>query len=49
MSSQLFLLNTSSSSKFKEFNPKDIEVLPDREGQPWIKEAHVGKLLGIRH
>ena len=51
MSYQLSLLNTSSSSssKFEEFNLTDIVVPLDREEQPWFKEVHIWKFLGIRH
>ena len=39
--SELSLLNTSSSSKFEEFNLKDIETFEDEEEWPWLKEAHL--------
>ena len=42
------LLNFSNSSKFEEFNLKDIEVLVNGEGQHWFKQTHDGKFLEIK-
>ena len=44
------VLNVSNgSSKSKEFNLNDIEVLVDSEEQNWFKRSHVGKFLGLKH
>ena len=40
---------SNDSSKFKEFNLNDIEVLVDSEEQNWFKQSHVGKFLGLKH
>ena len=40
---------SNDSSKFKEFNLNDIEVLVDSEEQNWFKRSHVGKFLGLKH
>ena len=43
------VLNVSNdSSKSKEFNLNDIEVLVDSEEQNWFKRSHVGKFLGLK-
>ena len=47
MSSQLSLLNDSSSNKSEEFNIKDTELLADNKEQSPFKRAHVGQYLGI--
>ena len=47
MSYQRTFLNASSSSKSKDFNFKDFEVLADREEQHWFKWAFVWNFLGI--
>ena len=47
MSSQLSLLNVSSSSKFKELNLKDIEVLVEDKEQPLFKRTYAGRHVGI--
>lgn len=50
MSSWLSLLNeSSSSSKFKEFSLKGIEVFVDGREQPSFKKARAGMFLGINH
>ena len=46
MSSLLSVSN--SSSKLREFNLNDIEVLVDSEEQNWFKRANVGKFLGLK-
>ena len=44
------VLNVSNdSSKSKEFNLNDIEVLVDSEEQNSFKRSHVGKFLGLIH
>ena len=40
-------LNVFNSSKFEEFNFKDIEMLVDSEDQHWFKRTHVEKFWGI--
>ena len=40
-SSQVSLLNASISSKFEEFNFKNIEVPIRKEDQAWFERAHV--------
>ena len=47
LSFQLYLLDVFSSSKSEEFKVKDIEVLVDSKDQPWFKQAHIGKFLGL--
>lgn len=47
MSSQLSLLNVSSSSKFKELNLKDIEVLVENKEQLLFKRTYAGRYVGI--
>lgn len=45
MSSQLTLLNASSSRKPEEIKLKDIEVLVDNKEQPWFKWGCVVKQI----
>ena len=40
------LLIVFNSSKFEEFNFKDIEMLVDSEDQHWFKRTHVEKFWG---
>lgn len=47
MSSQLSLLNVSNSSRFKEFNLKDIEMLVENKEQPLFKRIYAGRYVGI--
>ena len=47
MSFALNVSNANSSSRTKEFSPKDIEVFVDKKEQIWFKRAHVGIFLGI--
>lgn len=47
MSSQIYLFNAVSISKFEEFNLQDIEVLINSEKQPSFKRARVMQYLGI--
>ena len=44
------LLNVSNvNNKPEEFSVKDIEVFLDSEEQNWLKQAHLGKFLGMEN
>ena len=47
MFSQFFLLNTFSGRNSKGFKLKYIKVLVDGKEQPWLKQSHIEKSLGI--
>lgn len=47
MSSQLSLLNVTSSSESEDFNLMDIQVFVNDKEQPWFKWIHVRIFWGL--